>query len=127
MTLSNDDLEKLVRAIRPQRDFSGMWDQFTRVLTTLTAAGIIWLLQSASDLKGEFAVMKNQQETMGESIKELKQSASAPRFTLSDYQQQIGPLIEALKRNEEDIRQLRSDFANMDRTLLKLEKPTGAK
>jgi hypothetical protein len=53
LSLTNDDLEKLVQALRPQRDFSGVWESFTRILTTLIAAGTLWLLQSTSDLKAE--------------------------------------------------------------------------
>jgi hypothetical protein len=123
MTLSNDDIEKLAQALRPQRDFSSMWDQFSRVLTTLTAAGILWLLQSTSDLKGEVAVMKSEQRTMGEQIKDLRGFASLPLFTVDDYNQQNRPLEEGMKRNEQEILQLKNTVSALERSLLKLENP----
>jgi hypothetical protein len=127
MTLSNDDIEKLARALRPQRDLSGMWDQFSRVLTTLTAAGILWVLQSTSDLKGEVAVMKSEQRTMGEQIKDLRGFASLPRFTVDDYNQQNRPLEEGMKRNEQELMQLKNTVSSLERSLLKLENPATPK
>jgi hypothetical protein len=85
MTLSQDDLEKLAQAMRSQRDLSGIWESFTRILTTLIAAGTLWLLQSTSDLKAELAVMKSEQASMVETIKELKSAANLPRFKYSPY------------------------------------------
>jgi hypothetical protein len=122
MTLSNDDLEKLSQALRPQRDFAGIWESFTRILTTLIAAGTLWLLQSTSDLKSEIAVMKSEQSGMSETIKELKASANLPRFTIEDYRNAIAPLEQGLRRNEGDITALRSSVSSLERAVLKLEK-----
>jgi hypothetical protein len=122
MTLSNDDLEKLAQAMRPPKDFSGVWESFTRILTTLIAAGTLWLLQSTSDLKAQLAVMKSEQTGMSETIKELKQNANLPRFTLEDYRNAIAPMEQSIRRNEGDITTLRSAVSSLERAVLKLEK-----
>jgi hypothetical protein len=122
LTLSNEDLEKIAQSLRPQRDFAGIWESFTRILTTLIAAGTLWLLQSTSDLKSEIAVMKSEQSGMSETIKELKASANLPRFTIEDDRNAIAPLEQGLRRNEGDITALRSSVSSLERAVLKLEK-----
>jgi hypothetical protein len=124
--LSNDDLDKIAQALRPARDFSGVWESFTRILTTLIAAGTLWLLQSTSDLKAQLAVMKSEQTGMSETIKELKQNANLPRFTEESFRNSIAPLEQNIRRSEGDITALKAGINSLERSILKLEKNSEA-
>ena len=131
MNPAQDDFERLAqiaKAMQPApRDFSGIWEQFTRVLTAITAAGIVWLLQSTSDLKSEVAVMKSEQQGLSKTIDELKVIADLPRFTDENYRHAIAPLEQTVRRNESDITTLKTAVSAMERMLMKLEKDSGGK
>ena len=66
--------------------------------------------------------MKSEQAGMSETIKELKQTANLPRFTIEDYWNAIAPLEQSMRRNEGDVTALRASVSALERSVLKLEK-----
>src|SRR4030095_4987935 len=123
MTISDDDLQKLMMVLKGGQDRtnSGILDALMKVAVGVCTAGVLWLLNTTTTVSTNVAAMQVQQQaqnqTLSEDISELKEAAKLPRVTKEDLTLVLEPMGQRLTNAESELRQQREVIAGVDKRL----------
>lgn len=126
--MKSSELKELLEAIKKQDKSSVngkvILENIMKIFTSLTFAGVIWVVSSTISIRERIIKMEVE-------LSNVKEVTNEPRFSQSDFQKEMVPILQIVNRNSnlldersdwmvkksEAITSLTNEFSNLKREL----------